>query len=293
VGASASTTAAESGISISFADVEKRFGSHVALRRLSLTIAPGEFVALVGANGSGKTTLLRMAALLSRPTSGKVQFQSALPNSAAFFSQHSVASAETGSYQGTASAVPYSGKTAGVLTPASNPPLPPAEIKLRIGMVGHFTMLYDELSAEENLRFFAQLCGLNDSSRIAAEALVPAGLSSRAKDMVRTFSRGMRQRLAIARALLAAPSILLLDEPAAGLDREGASWLASTLSTLRKTGATVIMSSHGQSEALTLATRAIAMRNGTLIDDSGHNGDARAIIEREAAPIAGIWENAR
>jgi heme exporter protein A len=259
VSASASTTVAESGLSISFANVEKRYGSHVALRRLSLTIAPGEFVALVGANGSGKTTLLRMAALLSRPTSGKITFANAVPNSAA---------------------------------------LSPAEIKLRIGMVGHFTMLYDELSAEENLRFFANLYGLNDPSRIAAEVLVPAGLASRAKSLVRTFSRGMRQRLAIAHAMLAEPSILLLDEPATGLDREGAAWLASTLSALRKTGATVVMSSHGQSEALTLATRAIAMRNGTLIEDSGpsdgnSNSDARAIIEREAAPIAGIWDSAR
>jgi heme exporter protein A len=259
VAASVPTAAVESGLSISFTNVEKRYGSHVALRRLSLTIAPGEFVALVGANGSGKTTLLRMAALLSRPTSGKVQFHSADPNSAT---------------------------------------LTPAEIKLRVGMVGHFTMLYDELTAEENLHFFAKLYGLNDAARIAAQALVPAGLGSRAKDLVRTFSRGMRQRLAIAHAMLAEPSILLLDEPAAGLDREGAAWLASTLSKLRKTGATVIMSSHGQSEALTLATRAIAMRNGTLIEDSGpssgkSNSDARAIIEREAAPIAGIWDNAQ
>ena len=248
------TTTADTGLSISFTDVEKRYGSHVALRRLSLKIAPGEFVALVGANGSGKTTLLRMAALLSRPTSGKIQFQNAIPNSEA---------------------------------------LAPADIKLHIGMVGHFTMLYDELSAEENLRFFAKLSGLDNPDRIAAEALIPAGLSPRAKDLVRTFSRGMRQRLAIARALLADPSILLLDEPAAGLDREGAAWLAQTLSSLRKTGATVIMSSHGQSEALTLATRAIAMRNGTLIEDSGPNGNARAIIEREAAPITGIWDSAQ
>jgi heme exporter protein A len=172
VSASATTAAADSGLAISFTNVEKRYGSHVALRRLSLTIAPGEFVALVGANGSGKTTLLRMAALLSRPTSGKIDFQSSTPNSAA---------------------------------------LTPAEIKLHIGMVGHFTMLYDELSAEENLRFFAKLYGLNNPDRIAAEALIPAGLSSRGKDLVRTFSRGMRQRLAIARALLAEPSILLFD----------------------------------------------------------------------------------
>lgn len=291
--ASAPTTATESGLAISFTNVEKRYGSHVALRRLSLKIARGEFVALVGANGSGKTTLLRMAALLSRPTSGKVEFQDVARSSLADASQRSTASAESGSYQGTTLVVPISGKNPGVLTPASVAVLTPAEIKLRIGMVGHFTMLYDELSAEENLRFFAKLYGLNDPNRIAADALIPAGLASRAKDLVRTFSRGMRQRLAIARALLAAPSILLFDEPAAGLDREGASWLAQTLNALRKSGATVIMSSHGQSEALTLATRAIAMRNGTLIEDSGPNGNARAIIEREAAPVAGIWDSAQ
>ncbi len=168
--ASASTTAAESGLAISFTNVEKRYGSHVALRRLSLKIATGEFVALVGANGSGKTTLLRMAALLSRPTSGKVQFQNAVPNSAT-----------DAAYQGTTSVVPNGEKTSRVLTAASGAALTPAEIKLRIGMVGHFTMLYDELSAEENLRFFAKLYGLNNPGRIAAEALIPAGLASRAK----------------------------------------------------------------------------------------------------------------
>ncbi len=145
------TTAAESALAISFDNVEKRYGSHVALRRLSLKIAPGEFVALVGANGSGKTTLLRMAALLSRPTSGKVQFQNSIPNS------------ET---------------------------LTPAEIKLRIGMVGHFTMLYDELSAEENLRFFAKLSGLNEPDRIAAEAFDPSRhRHSRERSRPHIFSR--------------------------------------------------------------------------------------------------------
>lgn len=246
--ATGSTSEAAAGLAISFRNAEKRFGSHVALRRFSLNISPGEFVALVGPNGSGKTTFLRMAAMLARPTAGTVEF----PNSAA---------------------------------------LDPVAIKHHIGMVGHFTMLYDELSAEENLRFFAELYGLTDPAARAAAALEPAGLSARAQDLVRTFSRGMRQRLAIARALLAAPSLLLLDEPAAGLDRDGAAWLASILGQLRKAGATIVMSSHGQSEALALATRAIAIRGGAIADDSGPNGDARAIIEREASPVAGLRSN--
>lgn len=247
--ATESISATEAGLAISFRGAEKRYGSHVALRRLTLDISSGEFVALVGPNGSGKTTLLRMAAMLSRPTAGTVEF----PNGSS-----SVARSR-------------------------------AEIKLRIGMVGHFTMLYDELTAEENLLFFASLYGLDNPTGRARTALIPAGLSSRASDLVRTFSRGMRQRLAIARALLAEPSLLLFDEPAAGLDREGAAWLAKTLAHLRHSGATVLMSSHGQSEALTLATRAIAMRGGALVEDSGANGNARAIIEREAAPITDLW----
>ncbi len=237
----AATSISESNTApgIIFENAEKRFGSLIALRRLSLNIAPGEFVVLVGPNGSGKTTLLRLAALISRPTGGKVSV----------------------------------GNSGG----ATN-----AMIKNRIGMVGHATMLYDELTAEENLHFFARLYNLKEPRRRAAEALEPAGLADRAGSLVRTFSRGMRQRLAIARALLPAPTLLLLDEPAAGLDRDGAAWLARTLEKLRAAGATVLMSSHGQSESVSLATRAIEMRGGRVAADSVAGDDLRSIIQRGA-----------
>jgi heme ABC exporter ATP-binding subunit CcmA len=249
VPAATSISETSTGLNISFTNVEKRFGALVALRRVSLEIASGEFVVLVGPNGSGKTTLLRLAALLSRPTGGKVS----------------------------------------VGKPSSD--AGQAAVKGKIGMVGHATMLYDELTAEENLAFFARLYNLSEPRRRAAEALAPAGLADRARDLVRTFSRGMRQRLAIARALLAAPTLLLLDEPAAGLDRDGAAWLAQTLAGLRGAGATVVMSSHGQSESLALATRAIAMRGGAVVADSAAGEDLRAIIQSGAGTYAGAGRN--
>ncbi len=225
---------------IRFDKVEKRFGSLIALRGVSLEIAPGEFVALLGHNGAGKTTLLRIAALLMDPTTGAVSFTGVSP---------------------------------------SNGDAASAQHRRLVGMVAHSTLLYDELTARK--RIFgcsANSMGSSHSRAKVADALAACGLASRAGSLVRTFSRGMRQRLAISRALLHGPRLILLDEPAAGLDRQGIQWFGATLVRLRRDGCTIIMSTLARNESLVLATRAISLRAGRVEHDSGPGGDPRPLL---------------
>lgn len=142
------------------------------------------------------------------------------------------------------------------------------ESRPRIGFVAHATMVYDELTAEENLLFFAKLQGIERHKERVAHLLREVGLDERKDSLVRTFSRGMRQRVAIARALLAEPSLLLFDEPGTGLDTESGVWLTRQLRKLRDSGCTILMSVHGESEMARLATRGLRLEAGSVIADT-------------------------
>jgi len=146
------------------------------------------------------------------------------------------------------------------------------------GFVAHATMVYDELTAEENLLLFARLQGIAEPAARAEALLREVGLLERRSSLVRTFSRGMRQRVAIARALLNQPAVVLLDEPTTGLDTEGASWFAKTLRQLRDSGRTILMSLHGESEVSTLATRAIQLDAGAVVADTRAGANFRSVL---------------
>ena len=146
------------------------------------------------------------------------------------------------------------------------------------GFVAHATMVYDELSAEENLVLFARLLGVAKPAERAAELLADVGLEERRSSLVRTFSRGMRQRIAIARALLNDPVVLLLDEPSTGLDPQGVTWLAETLRKMRDAGRTIVMSLHGESEISSLATRAVRLEAGWVMADTQTGSSLSSIL---------------
>ncbi|MEJ7607420.1 MAG: heme ABC exporter ATP-binding protein CcmA [Bryobacteraceae bacterium] len=134
----------------------------------------------------------------------------------------------------------------------------------RIGVLGHGIGIYDELSAIENLRLFARLYEIDDADRAALMWLERVGLERVAKGLVREFSRGMRQRLAVARAFLHEPDILLLDEPFTSLDDRAIAVLQSVLREALQQGKTVMMSTHQLREALELATHVALVNRGRL-----------------------------
>ena len=214
--------------------LEKRYGRVAALRGVDFQVSPGEAIAILGANGAGKSSLLKILAGLSRPSSGRFE------------------------------ALPESGGA----------PLRRERLRGLVGYVGHATLVYGELSARENLLFAARLYGQRPSRERLDQVLGDFALLDVADRRAGTFSRGLAQRLSIARAVIHQPSLLLLDEPFTGLDELSATRLSEQLAAQRSSGRTLVVVTHDPRRASELADRALLL----------HRGHLRAHLERDTDP---------
>lgn len=198
------------------------------LHDLNFDIHAGSYVALLGANGAGKSTLLHVLATLTTPTVGEL---------------HLFGKSTSRSNAGT------------------------TKLRAMIGMIGHQAMLYRDLTALENLVFFGKLYNVKHPTERAEHLLEQVALLHRADDPARTFSRGMVQRLAIARALMHDPQMLLADEPFSGLDMPSTTMLENLLADLHAKGKTIILVNHDIPQSLRLAERALALKQGRIVID--------------------------
>ncbi|MFO7625618.1 MAG: heme ABC exporter ATP-binding protein CcmA [Anaerolineales bacterium] len=140
-----------------------------------------------------------------------------------------------------------------------------AAVRRRLGVVSHLPLLYGDLTAEENLRFYGKMYGVNNLDQRANKVLDLVGLAARRRDLVRTFSRGMQQRLAIGRAVLHDPDVMLFDEPHTGLDQDACVMLDTVLREVAAAGRTVVMTSHDLSRAGDLASRFDVLSKGVIV----------------------------
>jgi heme exporter protein A len=145
-------------------------------------------------------------------------------------------------------------------------PLPAGadEVRRRLGVVSHHPLLYGDLTAEENLLFYARMYGVPRRGERIHAVLEQVGLAARRRDLVRTFSRGMQQRLAIARAVLHDPEVMLFDEPYTGLDQDASAMLDGVLRDVAARGRTVLMTTHDLARGLALADRIAILSRGKI-----------------------------
>ncbi|MCS6802070.1 MAG: heme ABC exporter ATP-binding protein CcmA [Chloroflexota bacterium] len=153
-------------------------------------------------------------------------------------------------------------------------------IRRWIGLLAHQTYLYDDLTAEENLRFYGRMFDIPDLDRRIDVVLEQVGLSERRGDRVRVLSRGMQQRLALARAILHRPGLLLLDEPESGLDPTAAAGLRSLLAAVEQPDRAVLLTSHSLDLGLDLASRVVLLVRGTIVLDTPRAAIDRAALEQ-------------
>jgi heme ABC exporter ATP-binding subunit CcmA len=225
--------------------VAKRFGRIAALRGIDFDLAPGESVAILGANGAGKSTLLRILAGLSRPTKGRFE---ALRE-------------ESG------------GASVGLRR---------EQLRGEIGYVGHAPLVYGELSARENLAFAARLQGRRVTGERIDALLDELRLIDVAERRVGRFSRGMLQRLAIARAIVHEPSVLLLDEPFTGLDEVSADRLSQQLRGLEESGRSLVLVTHDPRRAVELTERALVLHRGEVVAQAARASSSEPAFSAES-----------
>lgn len=139
-------------------------------------------------------------------------------------------------------------------------------VRQHLGVVSHLPLLYGDLTADENLRFYGRMYGVENLKDRMDEVLGIIGLTSRRRDLVRTYSRGMQQRLTIGRAILHNPDVLLLDEPHTGLDQDASAMLDTTLREVGGMGRTVVMTSHDLARAGDLASRFDILSKGVIVE---------------------------
>ncbi len=222
--------------------IAKLYGLRPILRGVSFTVERGEFVAVLGANGAGKTTLLRMLATLSRPAAGSI------------------------------------------FVDGIDATKQPERARARIGVVSHHSLVYVDLTAYENLAFHAEMHGMKGdaAAKVIEELLRRVNLWARANDFARTFSRGMIQRLTIARALLHDPPLLLLDEPYTGLDQSSAGALSALLREAAGGGRGIVMTTHEFGRGLDGVTRALVIRGGRVGSEIAGGVTPEALAEAVA-----------
>jgi ABC-2 type transport system ATP-binding protein len=200
-----------------------------AVDNVNLTVRPGELVSVLGPNGAGKTTTVRMLTGLLLPTSGTVLVDG-----------HDVVRARR-------------------------------RASLACGFsLGGDTGLYPRLTAEQNLTFFGMMYGLRGKAlrSKAGELLAAVDLEQRASDLVGSFSRGMKQRLHLARSLLHDPAVLILDEPSAGLDPRSAASMRALVARLSGEGRSILLTTHDMREAEELSDRIVLMKGGRVQTES-------------------------
>jgi heme exporter protein A len=157
------------------------------------------------------------------------------------------------------------------------------EARRRIGFLSHRTLLYDDLTAEQNLRFYARMYDIDENSARLDHLLKRVGLDLRRSDLVQTFSRGMKQRLALARAVLHQPQLLLLDEPYTGLDPQAAEMLRNLLHELAGEGCAILLTTHRLSRAVSTGHRILVLHRGQLVYDE----------PRDVVPVEGFLDTYR